>query len=259
MMLMEVLMGGDDMRVKKAAWGLNSFVLHLLAMALMLADHLWAIGVPPDLLTWLGRLAFPLFAFMLVEGYFHTRNLKKYLLRLLITALISEIPFNLLCSGRMFYPLHQNVIWAFLLALLCIHLLERVRNCGKLWLTVLVSIAISILGFLVGTLTMVDYYGYGILIVLVFYFLRGRRWYCFVGQAVLLWYITWEMMGGLVVPIEIGAWKFELSQQGMSMLALIPIWLYNGRHGPNNRLIQYSFYAFYPLHMLILGLVQLLF
>lgn len=247
------------MEMKKTAWGLNSFVLHLLAMALMLADHLWAIGVPSDLLTWLGRLAFPLFAFMLVEGYFHTRNLKKYLLRLLITALISEIPFNLLCSGRLFYPIHQNVIWTFLLALLCIHVIEKVRHRGKWWLTVLVGAAVSLMGFLLGILTMIDYYGYGVLIALVFYVFHGRRWYCFVGQAIALWYITWEMMGGLVVPIEIGTWKFELSQQGMSVLALIPIWLYNGQQGPYNRWIRYFYYAFYPLHMLILGLVQLLF
>ena len=245
--------------MKKSAWGLNSFVLHLLAMALMLADHLWAIGVPFDLLTWMGRLAFPLFAFMLVEGYFHTRDLKKYLLRLLLTALISEIPFNLLCSGSLVYPLHQNVIWSFLISIICIRLIERVRRREKMWLTALASVCISVPGFLLGTITMVDYYGYGILIVLMFYFLHGRRWYCFVGQAVLLWYITWEMMGGLVVPMEILGWKFELSQQGMSMLALIPIWLYNGRRGPHNRWIRYSFYAFYPLHMLILGLVQLLF
>jgi hypothetical protein len=247
------------MEMKKTAWGLNSFVLHLLAMALMLADHLWAIGVPSDLLTWLGRLAFPLFAFMLVEGYFHTRNLKKYIRRLLITAVITELPFNLLCSGGLFYPLHQNVIWSFLISLLCIRLIERARRRGKLWLSVLVSAAVSLMGFLLGMITMVDYYGYGILITLVFYFLHGRKWYHFVGQAVLLWYITWEMMGGLVVPMEIGSWKFELSQQGMSVLALIPIWLYNGQQGPYNRWIRYFYYAFYPLHMLILGLVQLLF
>ena len=251
--------GRFGVKMKPSAWGLNSFVLHLLAMVLMLADHLWAIGVPHDLLTWLGRLAFPLFAFMLVEGYFHTHNLKKYICRLLMTAVITEIPFNLLCSGGLFYPLHQNVIWTFLISLLCIHWIERARHRGKLWLSVLVSVAASLLGFLLGTVTMVDYYGYGVLIALAFYFWHGRRWYHFVGQAVLLWYITWEMMGGLVVPIQIGAWSFELSKQGMSMLALIPIWLYNGKQGPYNRWIRYSFYMFYPLHMLILGLVQLLF
>ena len=242
----------------KARLGISSFCLHVLAMLLMLADHLWATGVPPDFLTWMGRLAFPLFAFMLVEGYFHTRNLKKYLLRLLITAVISEIPFNLLCSGSLFYPIHQNVIWSFLLSLLCICGIERVRCRRKWWMTALVSVVIVLLGFWIGTLTMVDYYGYGVLIVLAFYFMHGRQWYFRVGEAVLLWYITWEMMGGLVVPIEIGSWSFELSQQGMSILALIPIWLYNGKQGPHNRVIRYSFYAFYPVHMLILAVIQLL-
>ena len=65
-------------------------VLHIIAMTLMLMDHLWATLLPAqDWLTCIGRIAFPVFAFMTVEGYFHTHNLKKYMLRLLLFALIS--------------------------------------------------------------------------------------------------------------------------------------------------------------------------
>ena len=107
---------------------LSAAALHIIAMALMLMDHLWATLLPAqDWLTCAGRLAFPIFAFMTVEGYFHTRNLKRYALRLLLFALLSEVPFDLMYGGTWFYPVHQNVIWTLLLGLLGVHLMEAVR------------------------------------------------------------------------------------------------------------------------------------
>ena len=84
---------------------LSAAALHLIAMALMLMDHLWATLLPAqDWLTCAGRLAFPIFAFMAVEGYFHTRNLKRYVLRLLLFALLSEVPFDLMYGRDMVLP-----------------------------------------------------------------------------------------------------------------------------------------------------------
>ncbi len=236
--------------------GISAFALHMLAMGAMLCDHLWASVVSIDILTWIGRIAFPLFAFLLVEGYFHTRSVRKYALRLLAFALISEIPFNLFCSGAWFYPVHQNVLWTLLLSLLCIHLIEMARRRAKKWLTVLVIFLVAVIGYLIGFVTMIDYYGYGVLMALVFYLFRGRRWYCLSAQILLLGYINWEMMGGLSIPLDIFGRTFYLVQQGTALLALIPIWLYRGKQGPYSRVIKYSFYAFYPLHMLLLFLVQ---
>lgn len=66
---------------------------------------------------YLGRIAFPLFAFLLVEGFVHTGNRKKYAVRMLVFALISEVPFNLMMEHRLFGPFHQNVLWTFLIGI----------------------------------------------------------------------------------------------------------------------------------------------
>ena len=93
---------------------LNSLTLKFLAMALMLCDHLWATVIPGNgWLTAVGRLAFPIFAFQIAQGFVHTRSVKKYLGRLFLWALISEIPFNLMYGGAVFYPFHQNVLFTF--------------------------------------------------------------------------------------------------------------------------------------------------
>ena len=108
---------------------ISTAALHIIAMLFMLMDHLWATLFPAqEWLTCVGRIAFPIFAFMSVEGYFHTHNFKKYLLRMLVFAVISEIPFDLMYGGTWFYPVHQNVIWTFILGLLGIHIMETVRK-----------------------------------------------------------------------------------------------------------------------------------
>ena len=113
-------------------FSLSAAALHILAMVLMLMDHLWATLLPAqDWLTCAGRLAFPIFAFMAVEGYFHTHSFRKYALRLALFAVLSEVPFDLMYGGTWFYPVHQNVIWTLLLGLLGIHLMETVRKKTK--------------------------------------------------------------------------------------------------------------------------------
>lgn len=235
---------------------LTAAVLHIIAMTLMLMDHLWATLLPArEWLTCAGRVAFPIFAFMAVEGYFHTRNFKKYILRMLLFAVLSEIPFDLMYGGTWFYPVHQNVLWTFLLGLLGVWLMEQVRKKGKTWMYLLVCVLVVPAGLVLGTLCMVDYYGVGILTVFVFYFLHGRKWWCFLGQLAALYWLNVELLGGLMYPVQLFSMEFELCQQGLALLALIPIWLYRGRQGYHSKPFQYLCYAFYPVHMLLLVVV----
>ena len=246
----------NDLKSAPAAFDLSAAALHILAMGLMLMDHLWATLLPAqEWLTCAGRVAFPIFAFMAVEGYFHTRDLKKYLGRLLLFAVISEVPFDLMYGGTWFYPVHQNVIWTLLMGLLGVHLMETVRKKQKLWVYGAVSALVVAAGAVLGTLCMVDYYGAGVLTIFVFYFFRGRKWWCLLGQLAALYWINVELLGGLMYPLHLFGMEWELCQQGLALLALVPIWLYRGRQGFHNKPFQYACYGFYPAHMLVLALV----
>ena len=210
----------------------TSMSLHIMAMAFMLCDHLWGTIVPGnDWLTCIGRISFPIFAFLIVEGYFHTGNLKKYVCRILLFAILSEIPFNLAMGSRWFYPIHQNVLWSFLIALGLIHWNEKAGAAGKIWMRILIGCVTVLLGYIVGLVTMVDFYHAGIMTVLVFYFFRQRKWWSYAGQAICLWYINTEMLGGFSYELQLFGQTYFLVRQSFALLALIPIWLYRGNQG----------------------------
>lgn len=237
---------------------ITSFSLHIMAMLFMLCDHLWGTIISGnDWLTCIGRLAFPIYAFMIVEGYFHTKNLKKYVHRLLLFAVLSEIPFNLAMGSRIFYPIHQNVLWAFLIAIGLIHWNEKVKE-KTILIRILTVIASIVIGYVSGLVTFVDFYHAGILTVLVFYFFKGKKWWCYAAQLICLWYINVEMLSGFSYEVTFAHRTFFLTRQGFALGALIPIWLYRGTQGYHSKTWQYVCYAFYPVHLLILGIVKFL-
>lgn len=246
------------MSLKK--FNLSSAFLHVFAMAVMLLDHAYAIGLAnANWMTCVGRLAFPIFSFMLVEGYFHTRSLRRYALRLLVAAIVSEIPFNLVAGGYWLYPFHQNVMWTLLMSLGAIHLNELARRQGNIFLRIAAAAFTIVGGFIVGTLFMVDYYGVGILMVLLFYFLRGGGWLRRLGQLAGMVYLNCVMLGGYVMHLSFFGATVSLPRQGLAVLALIPIWLYRGRQGYRAKWLQTLYYAFYPLHLALLALITIVF
>lgn len=235
---------------------LNALDLKLLAMALMFCDHLWATLLPSQQwLTNLGRLAFPIFAFQIVEGYFHTHDVKKYLKRLFLFALLSEIPFNLMTAGGLVNPFQQNVLFTFCLGILLFRFLDGMKAKSTAAWAISVPFAV-VGGYLLGMITFVDYYGYGILMLLAFYLFRNVK-HGWMGLILSMILINGEFMGGLTYELSFFGRTIYLYQQSLAVLALIPIFLYNGKQGPHNKALQYGFYAFYPAHMLILALIWL--
>ncbi len=239
-------------------FGLTSFALHIIAMIFMTCDHLWGTDLLGEytFLTCIGRITFPIYAFMIAEGYYHTKDFKKYIKRLLIFALISEIPYDLMTESTVFYPFGQNVLWTFILSLLCMKCIDKIREKKKPVVTLILGTLVISGFYLAAQLTMVDYYGEGLLMAVVFYIFRGDKWYNYLFKAASIIYINIEMMNGLVYPVEIFGNSFEIPQQAFAILALIPIFLYNGKQGPKNKFTKYLFYTYYPAHMMVLVVVK---
>ena len=103
---------------------------------------------------------------------------------------------------------------------------------------------------------MVDYYGVGVVTILVFYFLRKRTWWCLLGQIATLYYLNVEVLGGFQFEVNIMGKMVPIVQQGLALFALIPIWLYRGIKVYKRKWFQYTCYGFYPLHMLLLYLLR---
>jgi len=248
-------------------------------MALMLCDHLCMTILGNHIwLHYIGRIAYPIFAFMLVEGFNHTHDVKKYLLRLLVFACLSEIPFDLMCGGTFLFLQQQNVLFTFIIAILCMLLIEQTKKIKKPALRyitfALVTLLTLIIGFILGIITMVDYFGGGVVMVLVFYLFNGDRILSFkaeysgktartvvkiinhVMQLILVYTVCCEMIGGLCVFINIFGKPVEVVVESFGVLGLVPIWLYNGEKGINTKQFKYFCYAFYPLHILALVLVK---
>lgn len=237
--------------------GLTANLLRLIAVVLMLSDHIWATFLSfGNWMTYVGRMAFPIFAFQIAEGFAHTSDVKKYSLRLLIFALISEIPFNLFYSSRWINPFHQNVLFTLLLGLLAIRVIDKARKqptvkrilLAVLWL-LLISLA-SVIGF-------ADYGFSGMLTVVMFYLLRDFP-FAWLAQLVAMVLINIVFFEGQVYPVEFWGLSLEIPMQGFAVFSLIPIWLYGGRKGTSRKVLQYGFYGFYPVHMLLLALIRYL-
>ncbi len=207
--------------------------LKLIAIVTMLIDHI-GLALFPNIIVfrYIGRIAFPIFAFLIVEGFVHTSNYKKYLCRIVIFGILSEIPYDLLISGKIFDSNHQNVFFTFAIGLVMLHFIKKneasMLNNGFL-----------IMGILFSVILRTDYSIYGIGLIYIFYVFRYSK-------------ITMLGFATIVSLISGGVQRF-------ASLSTIPIALYNGERGPtalDNKYMKYLFYAFYPLHIMVLVAIR---
>jgi hypothetical protein len=200
------------------------FTLKIIAIITMFLDHYYRIIGGPEWLSVLGRLAFPIFAFSISEGYSHTKNVNKYLMRLLNFAIIIQLP-NFL--GFQEYPL--NIFFTLALGLFCLEILDNNK------INIVVRYIVVLYLCFLAEKTGLDYGAYGVILIILFNKLRNNKLYIFIAFLAL----------NLVI-LKIG----NLSEmQIYSIFSLVPIFLYNGKKGYG---MKYFFYLFYPLHFIFL-------
>ncbi len=241
--------------MNKRRFGLSAAALRWIALGCMLLDHLWGTTVSGnDWMTYMGRLAFPIFAFQIAQGYLHTHDYSRYWKRLALFAILSEVPFDLMMFGTSFYPFHQNVMITLLLGLVSIHVIDQVQKKEtKLWLGCMEVAGL----FLLGYITFPDYGLLGVLNVVIFYLLRNFPGAKLAQLAAMIAIHAFGFEGKCFVVTLLGH-AIDIPTQAMAIFSLIPIWLYNGEKGCKNRYLQYLSYTFYPVHMLVLYFIALL-
>jgi len=203
----------------------------------MLIAHIGAVFYPDQvILAMIGRLCFPIFAFLIAVGYNYTKNINKYITRLLIFAAISQIPFYLF-SGKIY---RLNTIFTLVLGVILIVIYKR--------FSLRISIPIIIIASIISELAVVDYGFYGILMILFFNVFDKSK----------LELITAQFLNYLLFFI-IYAFAFSDSTttlyiQGISLLSIPIIFMFNNKKGPSSK---YFFYIFYPVHLIILILIKM--
>lgn len=239
--------------------GISGSTIKMLAIISMLIDHTAVVlldsmqeqmlcGIPVMSVYYgmrsIGRLGFPIFIFLMIEGLEHTRNKWKYLLRLLLFAAISEIPFDMafnlgvpeIFSGRLIEFGYQNVFFTLAIGLcVCIGIQAAERKPWNPYLKILLNFAMVAAGMAFAELLRTDYGGIGILAIVMMYLLRKQRTTAVIACCVIL--------------------MFSSTLEVFALLILLPVSFYNGERGWK---LKWIFYIFYPAHLLILWLINFL-
>ncbi len=204
---------------------MTSFGIKVLAALLMVIDHIGIIFFPDQLaFRYLGRLSFPLFAWLIGQGEKHTKDVYAYLLRIVICALVSQPIYVLL-----FHNGQLNILFTLALGLIALFLPSLTGAKYLVW------IATAIIAQVINA----DYGAYGVFtIILMSRFVRSS----------LVWWAGWE-----IINLSVVLARFSASYQGLAMLAPAILMCWNGKQGRKFR----SFYLFYPVHIFILWLVSL--
>lgn len=238
--------------------GISQETLKLIACVTMLIDHIGATLVLRGINTgWfadieasislyyalriIGRIAFPIYCFLLVEGAHHTRNPKKYALRLFIGMLLSEIPFDLAFSGRIDME-SSSVMVTLLLGFLMIESMKRVKGFWK--------IVVILPFFLLAEKLRTDYSGNGIMLIAMLAMTKGvkqEKLLRMAGFVILLWFGALIQIGPVTIPMEL-----------FGLIGVPFMFCYQGKKRTYSKAAQWAFYLFYPVHLTVLWILEVL-
>lgn len=207
--------------------------LYLTTQGMMLdPDSFQRINKIYEIMKGIGRLAFPIFCFCLVEGFYHTHSRVQYIIRMFLFALISEIPFNLALYQKVFAPEHQDVMFSMCIGLVTLCAIDYVRNIkglSSILMGVLIF-SITCASMQVAQILLVDYKWRAILVIVVFYILHD------------------------FAPANLIAGAGAMSFEKYAPAAMILLFFYDASRKPSKHL-KYFFYLFYPAHLLLIYLI----
>ena len=223
---------------------LDGTMLKIIAMISMVFDHVGDVFFPgAKWMRIIGRLAMPIFSFCVAEGYHYTRDKNKYLRRLSVFALISEVPFDLAFSDKVGTE-HQNIMLTFFIAVLSLMIYDAITggagpfaNLKKTVRNVLGTVTVLLMSIL-ALILKADYTVFAVLAVFIFYVLHNKSY-----------------------PIpQAGGVAFLAATRTVDIyaytgLSLIPLLLYNGKKGKG---LKWLFYLFYPGHLLLIYIIKLI-
>ena len=244
--------------------GISADWLKVIAMITMVIDHTGAVLFPGDAL-WrvVGRIAFPIYVWLLIMGFIHTSNVRKYILRMAIFSLISEIPFDLALTGSLYTFRWQNVFWTLTLSLIMLYFLEKILENKEEKQQRYVILQVGILIFSAMAIAEWLHFDYGCTgpaLAAVFYFyakyqkpslLAGFFLFC-------LSYVLDPLFNGYAqnVSVAVHTVYASVNSELCGIIAVPLIGRYNGVR--NWKRGKYLFYLFYPVHLMILYGISLL-
>ncbi len=225
---------------------MDSFKLKLLACLFMFIDHAGFILFPKMIiLRLIGRMAFPLFAWFISEGYIHTRDFKKYILRLFIFAIALESPFILFSSYFQSTGIDTlNIFFTLSLGLLSIYAYDKAENnLSKVLFPAIIALSAEFIK--------ADYGFYGVITILLFYIFNNNFFKTALYQIIFnLIYAAALISYNLINNTAIDSFVIL---QIYSVFSLLFIKLYNKKQGKK---MKYFFYIFYPAHIILLYLIS---
>lgn len=255
---------------------MSALVLKLIAYVTMTYDH-FGFFLGEKVFRGIGRVSLPIFCFLIAQGFRNARSVPKYACRLLALALLSEIPYNYFVSGSLIHIAGQNVVWTLLLGLLCIWVMQLLREHVPRY-----SAPLSVLTVLVccmaANLLITDYNYFGVLLIVIFdrFPLETQRDKLFATLS-FTGLIAWRFVScGLyrvllthgIDPMKVTAiGRFFLTEIGewemikiLAIAALPILCFYNGKKGSlgdarMDKWLSVLFYLYYPCHLLLIALI----
>lgn len=246
---------------------MSTFILKLIACITMLADHIgWFsfVGYPElgNVLRAFGRISFPIFCYLIAFGFRKTHNQYLYLLRLIIVGLISELPYNYCFHSELSFDFN-NVYFTLALGLLSIIVYNFMLRFGR-WLQRLALVP-TVIFALIAALLGTDYGAYGVILIVLFYFAGNNKVWITVSCAlfscrkIIDVLLAQLLQAESIASVEISDWSM---MQLFAVFAVVPILCCNGERGPQPKsklgkaFIKYAFYFFYPIHLLVIGIIM---